>query len=237
MWQSLALGTQSDVAQALRGKVIFSDGTPASGAKVEAVAKCDGLGLVQFTTTAKDGSFSFPLFHRNEYGDADCKKYEFRASKTGDYWLPSDENVFSGLSPSVPTVDIPIGIDSQPIQVVLNIRGGEVSIRVWDVATSRFVRAGFELERKPVEGKKFGSMMSVTGEDGSAVDELLPPGEYTVEVQSYPCHTEEYSTAVGPIESFVVEQGKQLDEIVKIDVRNIKPLSGPSFRRRGKCKT
>jgi hypothetical protein len=234
--QSAPVGTQSDAGQSLRGKVVFSDDAPAGGAKIEATAICEGFGLTQFTTTAEDGTFSFPLFHRKEHSDVDCKQYRLRASKPEDYWLPSDENIFSGFPPTVHTIDLPVGVDSPPIHIVLNIRGGKVSIRVWDVATSRFVRATLYLERKPVEGKKFGSVTSATGEEGSAAAELLPPGEYTVEVQSYPCHTEDYWTVGGPIESFVVEPGKQLDVIIKIDVRNIKPLSGPHGRRRGKCK-
>jgi hypothetical protein len=235
-WQTASHGTQSEIAQPLRGKVVFSDGSAASAAKVEATAKCDGLGLVQFTTTAEDGSFSFPLFHRKEYRDVDCKKYEFRASKEEDYWLPSDEHIFSGLSPAVPTANIPVGVDSPSIQIVLGVRGGKVSIRVWDIATNRFVRAMVYLERKPVVGMKFGSEQWETNENGSPASELLPPGEYTVEVQSYPCRAEEYWTVGGPTDSFTVEPGKQQDEIIRIDVRDIKPLSGPSFRRRRKCK-
>lgn len=240
LWQTAALRAQAESGQPLRGKVVFSDGTAARGAKVEVSEICDGLTLSQHTTTAEDGSFSFPLFHGNmldpTHGDDGCKEYRFRASRREDCWIPSDENVFSGVAPTVPTVDLRVGLPAQPVQIVLSIRGGEVSFRVWDVATGRFVRSELDLDRKPVEGKKFGSMMFATGEDGSADAILLPPGEYTVEVESYPCGTNEYWAARGPVRSFVVEPAKHVEEIVEIDVRNIKPSRTYDGRRLKNCK-
>ena len=224
----------------LRGRVIFSDGMFAPGAKVEAIAKCGGIGLVKFATTAKDGSFSFPIFHREmldpSQSEADCTQYLFRASKVEDYWLPSDENIFSGLTPTITSVEFPLKFPLQPVQIVLRTRGGKVRFRVWDSATDRFVRANLEIDRKPVEGKRFGSILTRTGDDGSAATELLPAGQYTLQVESYPCGTGEYWTAIGPVSSFNVQTADNLDETIRIDVRNIKPLSGDDGHRRGNCK-
>ena len=231
---------QTENEPTLQGRVVFSDGTFVSGARVEAVAKCSGVGFVQVTTTSADGSFSFPLFHHKmlepNQSETDCKQYQFRASKKEDYWLPSDENVFSGLTPVIPVVDLPLKLPLQPVQIVLRTRGGKVSIRVWDVATDRFVRAGFTIDRKPVEGKAFGAILSRTGDDGAPATELLPAGQYTVKVESYPCGTNEYSTAVGPSSSFSVDAANNFDETIRIDVRNIKPLSLYHGQRREKCK-
>jgi hypothetical protein len=234
------LFAQTEDAHLLRGKVIFSDGTPVSGAKVEATAICDGVSPGRDTTTSEDGSFSFPLFHREEldsiHGNSSCKQYRFRASKEDAFWLHSDENVFAGAAPAIHTVDIPVGFPLEPVQIVLDIRGGKVSFRVWDSATNRFVFAHLDLDHKPVEGKRFGSMLLATGEDGSADSRLLPSGEYTVEVKSYPCRAGQYWTARGPITSFTVESATRIEETIKIDVRNIKPLSGPNGHRLGNCK-
>jgi hypothetical protein len=92
------------------------------------------------------------------------------------------------------------------------------------------------LDRKAVEGKKFGSMLLATGKDGSADNQLLPPGEYTVEVMSYPCRTDEYWTAGGPASSFSVEPGTHQEEMIRIDVRNIKPSPAYDGHRRTNCK-
>ncbi len=231
---------QTDSEPVLRGRVVFSDGMFVPGAKVEATAKCEGFDLNQTTTTAEDGSFSFPVLPRTmlDPGDseADCKQYRFRASKREDYWLPSDENVFSGVSPTAPTVDLPLKFPLEPVQIVLKVRGGKVSFRVWDVATDRFVRAHLAVNRKPVQGKEFGSMLIKTGNDGSPDTLLLPSGQYSAEVESYPCGTSEYWTAVGPVSPFTVQAADNLDETIRIDVRTIKPLSGDHGRRREKCK-
>jgi hypothetical protein len=234
------LRAQNESEPLLRGSVVFSDGMFVPGARVEAIAQCGGVGFVQFTTTAEDGSFSFPVFHRkmlepNE-SEADCKEYEFRASKKEDYWLPSDENVFSGLEPIIPILDLPLKLPVQPVRIVLRTRGGKVRFRIWDIATDRFVGATLTVDREPVEAKTFGSIMFKTSDDGTAATELLPAGRYSVEVNSYPCGANEYWTAVGPVSSFGVQAADNVDETIRIDVRNIKPLPGVHGRRRENCR-
>lgn len=231
---------QTDGEPLLRGRVVFSDGMFVPGAKVEATANCEGFNINQTTTTAEDGSFSFPVLPRKmldpDEREADCKQYRFRASKREDYWLPSDENVFSGVPPIVPTVDLPLKFPLEPIQIVLKVRGGKVSFRVWDVATDRFVGAYLAVNRKPVEGKEFGSMLIRTGDDGSPDTLLLPSGEYSAEVESYPCGANEYWTTVGPVSSFTVQAADNLDETIRIDVRNIRPSPSYDGHRRQNCK-
>ena len=99
-----------------------------------------------------------------------------------------------------------------------------MSFRVREVSTGRFVHAGFDLRHKSIEGKRFGSIMTTTGEDGSASTELLPPGEYNVTVSSYPSEKDDYCPIHGPVTSFVVAAGTHLEEILTIDARTIKPL-------------
>jgi hypothetical protein len=219
--QRCALRAQTENAQLLRGTVVLPDGTPVQGALVTASALCYHRKLSRFTTTAADGSFSFPLFATN---DSDCTQYQFSAKKRDDFWMPSDEDVFSGITPEIPTVDVPIVLPSKPVQVVLRIRGGEVSFRIWEISTRRFVHAAFEIRRKPVEGKQFGSILTATGEDGSAFTRLFPPGEYTVSVTSYPSQKDIYCPVLAPATSFVAAAGIRVEETITIDVRKIKPL-------------
>lgn len=224
----------------LSGKVIFADGSPVYGATVDVLAKCNGVNFSRHTITAGDGSFSLPLFHLKmlepNQSEADCKQYQFRASMKEDYWLPSDDNVFTGGVPTISTVNLPLELPLAPVQIVLSVRGGKVGFRVWDVATSRFVHAEIYVSRKPVQGKKFGSIEWKTRDDGEFDVQLLPPGDYSVEVQSYPCGTEEYFTASGPVNSFIVQPQTFLEEKISIDVRNIKPLPGDHGHQRENCK-
>jgi hypothetical protein len=240
LWYGGTSGAQANAEQSLRGMVVFTDGTPVPNAKVRAFAKCDGLTLSQDTTTAADGSFSFPVFHRlatnPAYSDSDCNQYRFRASKKEDFWLASDDNIFTEVTPTIPTIDLPLRLPSQPVQIVLSIRGGEVNFRVWDVATGKFVQAMLYLERKPVEGKKFGSVEWKTSGISLGDVKLLPPGEYIASVQSFPCGANEYLTVSGPSRSFFVESATRLEETITIDVRNIKPLPTYDGHRRKNCK-
>jgi len=240
LWHGGTSGAQANAEQSLRGMVMFTDGKPVPNAKVRAFVKCDGITLTQDTTTTADGSFSFPVFHRMAtnpaYSDSDCKQYRFRASKEEDFWLASDNNIFTGTTPTIPMIDLSLKPPLQPVQIVLRIRGGEVNLRVWDVATGKFVQAMLYLERKPVEGKKFGSVEWKTSGDRLGDVKLLPPGEYTVSVQSFPCGVNEYWTVSGPSRSFLVESGTRLEETIRIDVRNIKPLPAGDGHRRKNCK-
>lgn len=217
-------GDQTESAKQLHGKVVFPDGTPAAEATVRATTVCNDdpsydvhISHSQERTTAEDGTFSFPVF------DPDCNRYRFTANKQADYWLPSDISVFTGVPPIVSIIEFSSSAPSQPVHIVLGIRGGKLEIRVWDVATNRFIRAGLYIDRKPVAGKHFGSVQTETGTDGSAITELVPPGEYTVTVMSYLCGKDEYWTSNGPVSSFVVGSGTLLKETIRIDVRNIKP--------------
>jgi hypothetical protein len=240
LYRISAVKAQTDGEPLLRGRVVFADGMFAPGAKVEAILRCDGFGIVKNTTTADDGSFSFHTFSQAEIAPsdiADCKQYQFRASKREDYWLPSDgDAAFTSEHPALPAIGVPFRLPLEPVQIVLKFRGGKVRFRVWDIATDRFIGATLELDRKPVEGKKFGSMLFRISDDGTAAAELLPAGRYSVRVQSYPCGAEEYWTAIGPTSSFAVEAADNVDETIRIDVRTIEPLSGEHGRRRKNCK-
>jgi hypothetical protein len=239
-FQNARSQSETENEQILRGKVILADGSPVFGAAVDAIAKCDGISFSRYIITAEDGSFSFPLFHRKMLGpdqsETDCKQYQFRASMKEDYWLSSDDNIFTGGVPTIPTVDLPLQLPLVPVQIVLSVRGGKVGFRVWDIATNRFVHAEIYLSRKPIEGKKFGSVQWKTRDDGEFDVQLLPPGDYSVEVQSYPCGTDEYWTASGPVNTFIVQPQTFLEEKISIDIRNIKPLPGDHGRRRENCK-
>ncbi len=225
LWQIATLGAQIESAQPLRGRVVFSDGTPAAQATVTATTICNDdpsydvhISHSEVKTTAADGTFSFSVF------DPPCNRYRFSASKPADYWLASDDSLFTGTPPVIPIIDLSSSAPSQSVQFVLNMRGGEVSLRVWDVATERFVHAEFSLNRKPIEGKQFGSIMTATGDDGLANTKLLPPGEYTVTVSAYPFRKGTYCPVLAPVTSFVVVAGTHLEETIKIDARTIKPL-------------
>lgn len=221
IWQGATLTAKAQGAQRLRGRVTLLDGTPVAEATVRASAICNErnsgdvhIVRTQETRTEKDGTFSFPVF------DPDCNRYSFRASKLEDYWLPSDEAVFSDTPPSAPAVNLSATTPAQAVQIVLRVRGGKVAFRVWDLATGRFVNASLELRRKS-HGNKYGSILLATGMDGSAATLLVPPGEYTAQLESYPCGNDQYFTLEGPVRSFFVKPGIQMEETIRMNSSNL----------------
>ena len=238
LWQVVILRAQTRGTPPLRGTVVLPDGRPAVGATVVAKAACQNplggvvsMGFVKKTVTAGDGTFSFWPF------DPDCNRYSFSASKQEDYWLPSDQRLFTDVEPSIPAMDLASLSAVKPIRITLGARGGRIAIRVWDIATARFVHAGLELSRKPVAGKSFqGPELTSTGKDGAALVELFPLGEYEVQVRTYPCGKNEYwASNPRPVSSFAVESAIQLEKTIRIDVRNIKPEASGG-RPQSNCK-
>jgi len=213
---------QSRDDRKINGQIVLADGTPVAGANVEAAQDCFHFGdyiETRKTVSAADGSFSLPAYVTR------CNRYRLRASKEGDFWLPTDDLLPSpyGSTPTerIVVVDISSVPASKPV-IVLNARGGRVAVRVRDDATGRFVFADLVYE-KPDQNKVLGSMP--TGLDGSATVHLLPPGEYTVKVFSFSCgdsRQEWHMTADGPQISVLVRPGIELNEVIKIDSRKIK---------------
>ena len=79
-------------------------------------------------------------------------------------------------------------------------------------------------------------MWLATGEDGSADTKMLPPGEYTVKVKTYPFHRKSYCQVHEPVTSFIVESGTHMEETITIDARTIKPLVKYDRRELENCK-
>lgn len=217
-----AANPQSRNDRKINGQVVMADGSPVAGATVEATQDCFHFGdsiETSKTVSAADWSFSLSAY------DTHCSRYRLRASKEGDFWLPTDDFLPSpyGSTPTerIVVVDISSVPRSRPV-IILNARGGKVAIRVRDVATGRFVFADLVYE-KPDQVRFDASMP--TELDGSATIHLLPPGEYTVEVFTFTCgdsDEESYITADGPKISVLVRPGIELHEVIEIDSRKIK---------------
>jgi hypothetical protein len=213
------------LASGISGHVLYPDGSPSEGAKVIARTECVGMPfvLVQEVRTAPDGSFHFAGFQ-----GADCNQVRLHAEKAEDLWLRTGKNAFyNGDNGTTPLVASTSAGPPAVSDIVLGIQGGSVDIRVWDKATDQFIKAGLHVERKPQRGAAYGSMDTATGDDGSGHKLLLPPGEYLIYVNRFPCRGAEFFAANGPYESFVVKSGQRMAKDISVDVRRIKPV--PSF--------
>jgi hypothetical protein len=208
----------------ISGVVRYPDGSPCPNATVQAVTSCKNdvhLNLVKEVRTANDGSFYVPPFLTSG-----CNHIRLNAKKVEDLWLKTGHDVFyeadNGTSPEI---DAPWIGSPATTEISLGKQGGLVSFRVRDKASDRFVWAELQLDRKPVQGAKFGSMRIATGRDGSPDTLLLPAGQYEIFLESYSCHGKDYFTDHPPLlELLTVKAGEKVSKDFSVDLRAIKPM-------------
>ena len=202
----------------MRGQVLYPDGTPAIGATVVAATVCpeDRAHFVKDVKTGDDGSFSIASF------DPRCGHVRFTAEHRGGYWLKTGDDVFyPSTNGTTPQVNISDESPPPPVTIFLGARGGETEFQVWDEATDRFIYAGLDIEREPVNGRRFGSISIATGDDGSSHTRLLPEGQYRVSVTRYPCGTKTFFVATRVWESFEVTPGQKAVKRLVVNTLNI----------------
>jgi hypothetical protein len=217
----------------VEGFVRYPDGAPSAGVSVSAATECNEMvGRVQEVKTSTDGSFYVPPFP-----DASCNRVRLSAKKLEDLWLKTGHDVFYvGDNGSAPIVEASRSGSPTPTEITLGNRGASVIFRVWDTATARFIWSRLYLERMPVPGATFGSMVVGTGRDGSPETLLLPAGQYEVSVEWYDCKGADYFTVSPPREVFAVESGERITKDITVDVRLIHPFKSSSHPRREPCK-
>ena len=217
----------------IEGIVRYPDGTPSAGATVSAHTECgEMVGRVQEVKTSANGSFYVPPF-----SDPICNRVRLSAKKSEDLWLKTGHDVFYlGDNGTAPIVEASRSSSPMPAEITLGSRGASVSFRVWDTATTRFIWSRLYLQRIPVQGAGFGSMVIGTGRDGSADTLLLPAGQYEVSVEWYDCKGADYFTVNPPREVFTVEAGEKIAKDITVDVRLIQPFKSSSHPRREPCK-
>ena len=206
----------------ISGIVRYPDGSPSSGATVVAVTNCKEdvhVSFVYEVKTSSDGSFFVPPFL-----STGCNDIRLSAEKREDLWLKTGHDVFyESDNGTTPEVDAPRTGPPIVTEIKLGKQGGSVSFRVHDTASDRFIYAQLEVERTPVPGAAFGSMLIATGHDGSADTLLLPAGHYKILLGNYSCHEKMYVSSGVPLEEFTVEAGARLAKDLPIDIRAIKP--------------
>jgi hypothetical protein len=218
----------------ISGFVRYPDGTPSAGATVSAVTQCKemGYGFGHGVQTSPDGSFYIPPF-----SGVSCNRVLLSAEKVEDLWLKTGHEAFyGGDNGTTPVVEASQSGFPTATEITLGSRGALVSFRVRDTATDRFIWSRLYLERTPVPGKTFGSMLIETGRDGSPDHLLLPAGQYEISVEFYDCKAADYFTASPPREAFTVESGQRITEDITVDVRLIKPMKTHSNPRGKPCK-
>jgi len=174
--------------------------------------------LGQEVKASSDGSFHFPAFR-----EADCNKVRLSAEKAEDLWLRSGHNIFyEGDNGTTPLIEVPQSGVPAMADITLGIRGGLVSFRVMDTATSRFIWASFSVEKVPVANRRFGSMLIATGRDGSPDTLLLPPGPYEISIVQYSCGKADYFARIPPRESLTVTAGQRTTKDISVNVRLIR---------------
>lgn len=216
------------------GVVRYPDGTPNEGATVSALTECKEMGYnrVYEVKTLADGSFYIPPFL-----DSTCSRVRLTAARAEDLWLKTGHDVFYPKdNGTTPLVEASLSGPPTVTEITLENRGALVSFRVRDSSSGRFIRAELYLERTPVPGATFASMLIATGRDGSPDILLLPAGQYEIFVQQYACREKDYFTASPPRETFTVETGEKIAKDIPVDVRLIKPMRSYSNPRARPCK-
>lgn len=215
------------------GLVRYPDGTPSAGATVSAATECNEMvSRVQEVKTSTDGSF-----YVHPFLDARCNRVRLSAKKLEDLWLKTGHEAFYvGDNGTTPIVEASRSGSPTPTEITLGDRGASVSFRVRDTATNRFIWSRLYLERIPVPGATFGSMLIGTGRDGSPDTLLLPAGQYEVSVEWYDCKGADYFTVSPPRETLSVEAGQRIAKDISVDVRLITPMKSPNNPRGKPCR-
>jgi len=218
----------------ISGIVRYPDGMPSGGASVIAETDCGDMGfrLVHEVKTSMDGTFYIPPFH-----GASCNRVRLSADKKEDLWLPTGHDVFYEGENGTSTIVDASWIGSPTVtEIKLRNRGAFLALRVLDNATGRYIRAELNVERTPVSGSKFGSMLIATGRDGSPDTLLLPAGEYVITVTQYSCGAADYFTARGPQKVLTLQAGQRIETDISVDIRLIKPMKSYSNPHGRPCK-
>jgi hypothetical protein len=218
------------ISGGISGVVRYPNGSPIADATVSAVTDCKDMGynLVQEVRTAQDGSFYFQPFLA-----ASCNHVRLAAKKVDDLWMKTGRDVFfDGDNGTAPEVEAPRVGSPSKTDITLGKQGALVNFRVWDKATQRFIWARLYIQRMPVEGVKFGSMLIETGRDGSPDTLLLPAGQYRIAVEWYSCKGADYFTTNPPQEALTLQAGQRIAKDISVDVRLIQPMKW--FNNRGR---
>ncbi|MEE8201744.1 MAG: carboxypeptidase-like regulatory domain-containing protein [Candidatus Acidoferrales bacterium] len=217
----------------MTGRVLYPDGRPAAGATVTVTTVCEEVTvhLARETKTAEDGSFVLESF------DPGCNRIQFTAAKREEYWLETGEDsLYTGTNGTAPTVTLSPGSPPPPITIILGQRGGEVEIQVWDIATKRFIYAGLEFQRRPIEGQTFPFVYISTGEDGASHTVFLPVGEYEIALNYFDCRGKTYFADDLPQERFVVLEGEHRIEQLSVDITQVEVRSSYDNPGGERCK-
>lgn len=193
----------------VEGRVIYPDGSGATGATVRATTVCPGR-TIHLTTTAvagDDGRFSIDSF------DSTCEKVEFSASYEDEFWLDTDR-LRTGRQKG-PIIEVgesgPVG----PIVVQLGERGGVVELSVFDEDTQRFIYGALSIHSIDHDAIIMGT---ATGDRGEAHSILLPIGEYEVRLSRFHCGKKTYFTADEPTVRFFIEEGARTAAQISVSV-------------------
>ena len=203
----------------LRGQVLYPDGTPAAGAKVEAESICaDSLvHIVGNTVSDSKGLFVFTSF------DSSCGQYRFMAEKRDAFWLKTGKGVFyphpNGTAPEIHVVD---GTPAEPIFIEFELRGAELEIAVWDEFLGRRIKAGLDVACPETW---CGAMGIATGEDGQAHTIFVPARRYKVTLNSYPCGPKKYFADDGPSITIDAVEGQRRTVELRINTRLLRARS------------
>jgi len=205
----------------LRGHVVYPDGSPAVGAKVVAATICerDWAHFVSDTLTTDDGSFVIKSF------DTSCGEIRFTAEKRDGFWLKTGNEVFyprpNGTPPEIHLLG---DVSPDPLTIQLDLRGGELELKVWDESAKRHIRAGLMIE---CPGAWCGAISIATGESGAAHMIFVPARRYQVSLNWYMCGSRTYFPETGPSITVDALEGQRREAVLTIDVPMIR--AKPSY--------
>lgn len=205
----------------LKGRVIYPDGSPASGATVYADPTCrNDFGFSNLAHTSEAGSFEMLSV------DPGCGQIRFTAEKREDFWLRTgDDPFYPRRNGTAPELVLTEGQFPEPVTIQLDLRGGTLELRAWDLSASRYISVSVCVE---CSAASCGILCTGTGPDGAGHTVFLPPRQYRASLNFFSCGTdgaETYQADQGPSITIDVVEGQLRSSVLKFDPKTVRAVT------------
>jgi hypothetical protein len=118
-------------------------------------------------------------------------------------------------------ITLPLPVQPSKPDTLAKAERADVRVRIWDEASGRYIRGTHDV-RFP-DGSS--QILYTTGTEpgGWGRSFWLPPGRYSISVNSYPCGSERYFLKPSIERPFAARAGEAADLTIRINTRTLKP--------------